>query len=626
VRVLRPHLVSRSFSLLALFVFLDRSVLAQTANPDGVYAIRGAKIWIGDGRTIEKGTILIRRGVVEAIGESVEIPFDAETIDAEGLEAAPAFLDAFATLGVKAPEGPSPNEAPLVDTSVTAEVEMPEANRAGLRPEFAAADVFALDEAGGKAHREAGFAAAVVGPAGGILAGQTALVALSGEPRREAIFSESVYLSGAFAPAGAGYPGTEMGVFAHLRQAFHDASLWRDTIDRYERNGRAGPRPPHDDTLAVLADVLEKKIPVALEADSARVILRALSFAKEFGIRLWILGGAEAWKVTDALHAEGVPVILGLDFGEEPKRRGVRAGRAGEAAAKPEGEGKKEEEEKPAPGEEKPAGEEEKKEGEKKEPEKAAAGAEGEIDDPEPLRVFEDRKKKWEEKVACAARLHEAGVQFAFTTQGTRSPSEFLKNLEKAIERGLPREAAIAALTAGAARLLGFADRLGVLEPEGIANVAIWNGAPGTKGAKVRFLFADGKKFEFEAKGKDKKDSKEGAAPPAPGIDLSGAWEVQIEGGGRTRTVSLRLTQEGGSLVGTWESEMGSADTEGTLSGKEIELSVQMSFGDREFTIGLVGTVEGNDTMKGTMTGRFGSGSQWTAKRKGPGLSFGEVR
>jgi len=620
VRVARTRFLLRSLPFLGIAALfsLARPAHAQTANPDRVYAVRDAKIWIGDGRTIEKGTLLIRRGVIEAIGESVEIPFDAETIDGGGLEISPAFVDAFATLGVKVPEGPSPNEAPGIDTSVTVEAEMPEANRAGLRPEFSSSEVFSLDEAGGKAHREAGFAAAVVGPAGGILAGRSALAALSGEPRRTAILEEVVSLCGALSPAGGGYPGTEMGVFAHLRQAFADAARWRESLAHYERNDRSVPRPPHDDALAVLANALDEEIPIAIEADSARAILRAVSLAKEIGFRLWIVGGEEAWKVANVLRDEAIPVILGLDFGAEPKRRGVRAGRATEAAAKT-----------PKEGEEKPEGEKETPQEEKKEEEKEkpAAGAEGEIDDPEPLRVFEDRKKKWEEKVACARYLHEAGVQFVFTTQGSRNPGDFLKNLEKAIDRGLPREAALAGLTTGVAKLLGVADRLGTLAPGRVANVAVWDGAPATKNAKARFLFADGKKFEFEKKAGNRKPAPEGAAAPAPGIDLSGSWEVTIEGmGGRSRTVTLRLAQDGGSLSGTWESEMGSADTDGSVSGKEIELSVQMSFGDREFTIGLVGTVEGEDTITGTMTGRFGSGSKWTAKRKGPGLSAGEVR
>lgn len=622
MRVARTRFLLRSFVYLgtAALLFLARPAHAQTANPDRVYAIRDAKIWIGDGRTIEKGTILLRRGVIEAIGESIEIPFDAETIDAAGLEVAPAFLDAFATLGVKVPEGPSPNEEPGIDTSVTVEAEMPEANRAGLRPEFASSEVFSLDEAGGKAHREAGFAAAVVGPAGGILAGRSALAALSGEPRRTAILEEVISLCGALSPAGGGYPGTEMGVFAHLRQAFSDAARWRQSLAHYERNDRSVPRPPHDDALDVLANALDKEIPIAIEADSARAILRAVSLAKEIGFRLWIVGGEEAWKVADVLRDEAIPVILGLDFGNEPKRRGVRAGRATEAVAKTPKEG----EEKP---EEEEGKEEEKEEKKEEEKEKPAAGAADEIEDPEPLRVFEDRKKKWEEKVACAARLHEAGVQFVFTTQGSRNPSDFLKNLEKAIDRGLPREAALAGLTTGVAKLLGIADRLGALAPGRVANVAVWDGAPATKNAKARFLFADGKKFEFEKKAGTRKPTAEGATPPASGLDLSGSWEVTIEGmGGRSRTVTLRLTQDGGSLSGTWESEMGSADTDGSISGKEIELSVQMSFGEREFTIGLVGTVEGNDTITGTMTGRFGSGSKWTAKRKDPGLSSGEVR
>ncbi|HKB16645.1 MAG TPA: amidohydrolase, partial [Planctomycetota bacterium] len=285
----RPQLpvrVALSFSLLI------GPAAAQTANPDRVFAIKEAKIFLGDGRVLEKGTVVLRRGRIEAVGESVEVPFDAETIDGTGLTVHPGFIDAFSSLGVKVPEGASPNEAPGVDTSVTVAAAMPEALRRGLRPEFSAADTFALDEAGGKAAREAGFCAALVGASGGILAGQSALVLLSGAPRRNAILKGGIAVHGALqsggggGPGGGSYPSTKMGVLAVLRQAFLDAQHWEQAKAFYERRGGEAERPPEDGTLATIAEALDRKIPVAIEADDADDIRRAVALSKEFGFRL----------------------------------------------------------------------------------------------------------------------------------------------------------------------------------------------------------------------------------------------------------------------------------------------------------------------------------------------------
>jgi imidazolonepropionase-like amidohydrolase len=606
------------------FFLLPAPAAAQTANPDRVYAIKDAKIFLGEGRTLEKGTVVLRRGRIEAAGESVDVPFDAETIDGTGLAVYPGFVDAFSTLGVKAPEGASPNEAPGVDTSVTAAPAMPEALRRGLRPEFSAADAFALDEAGGKAAREAGFCAALVGPAGGILAGQSALVLLSGAPRRSALLKGGVAIHGALQSAGGGYPSTKMGVLAVLRQLFLDARHWVEARAFYERKKGAVERPPQDGTLEAAAAALDRKIPVAIEADDADDIRRAVALSKEFGFRLWIAGGREAWKVADLLKAEAIPVLLGLDFGREPRKPGERRG--GGPETKP-AEGTK-------PGEEVDLGSGAQQPAEAKpaaESRPAEAGEEGEDDDPK--RVLEDRHRKWEERVACAGKLREAGVPFALTTSGTKSPKEFLESLEKAIGKGLPREAAVAALTTVPAGLFGLEDQLGAIAPGALANLVVMKGEPAEKDAKVRFVFVDGRKFEIESSGAASASS-EKKEPPAPGIRLAGTWEVTMEGrrgpgGGGPTTVQIR--QEGGSLSGTWTSSMGSSDLTGTLSGKGVEMSIELSFGERSFTLRLEGTVESNDRMSGEVRGggRFGGGrgggGKWTAVRK-PGSAGREAR
>ena len=65
------------------------------------YAIQGAKIVLGTGTTIEKGTVVVRRGLIEAVGEAdkVAVPYDAEVIDGKGLVVYPGFIDLFTTLG-----------------------------------------------------------------------------------------------------------------------------------------------------------------------------------------------------------------------------------------------------------------------------------------------------------------------------------------------------------------------------------------------------------------------------------------------------------------------------------------------------------------------------------------------
>ncbi len=65
------------------------------------YAIKGAKVVAAPGKVFEPGTIVVRRGVIEAVGpeKDVAIPYDAESIPGKGLVVYPGFIDLYTTVG-----------------------------------------------------------------------------------------------------------------------------------------------------------------------------------------------------------------------------------------------------------------------------------------------------------------------------------------------------------------------------------------------------------------------------------------------------------------------------------------------------------------------------------------------
>ena len=106
------------------------------------------------------------------------------------------------------------------------------------------------------------------------------------------------------------------------------------------------------------------------------------------------------------------------------------------------------------------------------------------------------------------AELHKAGVPFALVSGGAR---DFLAGVRKAIERGLPADAALRAVTLAPAEVLGVADRLGSLEPGKIANVVVWSGEPLAKDTKAKMVFVDGRLYEPE-----ERPAPKGSPSPAP--------------------------------------------------------------------------------------------------------------
>lgn len=77
--------------------------------------------------------------------------------------------------------------------------------------------------------------------------------------------------------------------------------------------------------------------------------------------------------------------------------------------------------------------------------------------------------------------------------------TDFLAGIRKAVDKGLPRDVALRAVTLTPAEILGVtADRMGSLEKGKIANVVVWSGEPLTREAKVKMVFVDGELYEPE--------------------------------------------------------------------------------------------------------------------------------
>ena len=80
---------------LTLLAFASLSAFA-----DGIYAIKGAKVYTLAGDPIQNGTVVIRDGKIAAVGTDVTVPTDAEVIEAAGLEVHAGFFDTISRIGL----------------------------------------------------------------------------------------------------------------------------------------------------------------------------------------------------------------------------------------------------------------------------------------------------------------------------------------------------------------------------------------------------------------------------------------------------------------------------------------------------------------------------------------------
>ena len=430
-------------ALVVLFALVTSPAPSRPrAEPRAVttYAITNARIYTVSGPVIERGTVVIRDGLIAAVGAGVSAPADARVIDGTGLNVYPGLIDASTTLGVPQASSaavPAPAATPAVSLA-SAAFSNSASGTPGLRPELLAADLIQPGGAQIEAARNAGLTAALVAPRDGVLMGQSAFVNLAGETPRQMIVRSPVALHVGFTPLRSGvYPASLMGVFSALRQMFLDAARLREANQIYARNPRGLRRPEQDRSLLALLPALAREMPVVMHVNTEREIRRALDLAQEFNLRVILSGGAESWKVTDRL--QNVPVLLSLNF---PKRT---------TAPSPDA-------------------------------------------DPDPLRVLRERV----DAPKTAGRLSAARVRFAFQSGAMENINDYVANAAKTIQNGLSRDEALRALTINAAEIFNVADRLGTIEVGKIANLTVTRGDLFDKAARVTHVFIDGQPVELK--------------------------------------------------------------------------------------------------------------------------------
>jgi imidazolonepropionase-like amidohydrolase len=288
----------------------DGNAFAAAPN---TFAITNARIVPVSGPVIERGTLVLRNGLIAAVGASVATPKDAQVIDGTGLTVYPALVDAYTHDGMPlAAEYAAPARGAFYPvTTVRAEVEAPSM----LKPD---ANVWG-------AKRKNGFGSALVAPGVGLIAGTSAFVSLAPETPDTAalLIKPNVAMHASWdnpKPTGADdYPNSLMGEISAIRQALYDAVNADLTLSDYAKNPSGKDRPVISSQISALVPVVKKQKPLVLHADSAVAIRRALKIAKEFGLAPVIEGGAEAGMVASELKAAGASVLLSTALPESPK-------------------------------------------------------------------------------------------------------------------------------------------------------------------------------------------------------------------------------------------------------------------------------------------------------------------
>lgn len=437
---------------LAAALFLI-AVCAWADNTPPV-AIRNAKIVTVSGATIAKGTVVLRKGLIEAVGENVQVPADAMVVDGEGMTVYPGLIDPLSTVGMPgaapaatgagrgAGGGRGAAQANPLAAAMAQAAAQPRSNGPQDRPQTTsweiAADQISPSDRRIETVRGAGITTAVTFPTRGIFAGQGSIIDLAEAEKPGEMVVESPigqYINiGRGGGFGGGFPSSLMGIIAYVRQVYIDADYYKMQKEAYAKNSRGMERPQYDRALEGVLDSKRILLPANREVEMDRMI----HFAAELKQPTIIYGAREAYRpeAAELLKKSGLPVLVSLKWPTPP------------------------------------------------------AGADIQLED-ESMRTLET----YDLAASAPAQLQKAGVKFALYSDGIDAPREFQRAVKKAIDAGLTREQALRALTLTPAEIYGVSDRLGSIEAGKIANLVVTRGDIFENGTRVAMVFVDGRKY-----------------------------------------------------------------------------------------------------------------------------------
>ena len=365
---------------------------ATLANAQTIL-IRGATVHtVAEQGVLNSTDVLIRDGMIAAIGTGLSAPSDATSVDAKGRALTPGLFGGLSGIGVE--------EVTLEPTTADAGVILnAPAFEMQWRPEFDVTAAYNARSVLVPIARIEGLTWTMLAPAsaegGTFVPGQGAAVILDG--RYDAVLngSRSLFIN--------------LGGNANAMSAGSRAAQWM-LLDQAIRETRSPNQDEHRLLHAAGREALARYLAggrVVFNVSRAADIRRAMAFAKRNGMKPVIAGGSEAWVVADELAREKVPVLLDALENLPYTFDGIGA------------------------------------------------------------------------RLDNAALLHRAGVRIAFTQFNEGHNARKVRQLAgNAVAHGLPKDAALAALTVQPAEIFGLASERGRIARGQVADLVLWSGDP----------------------------------------------------------------------------------------------------------------------------------------------------
>ena len=284
----------------AMLAFVPALSAQSGVGTEGTFFIYGGTVVVGNGQRIVGANVLVQDGRIAGVGTSVSAPAGSTMIDASGQFVYAGMIDSYTSIGL--------NEIGGINT-MNMRSELGEYN-----PHMRAIVAVNTGSEMLGATRSNGVTSAITAPDGGVISGQAALINMDGWTWEDmSVKSNAGYVVNYSPPP----PSPRRGF---VRLSGRRAERAKERVEelkgelekaRVYHLAREGGLEDIDLVYESMRPLMRGEVPAIINAESQEEIEGALALADEYGLRIVIRGGRDAWKVREQLADADVPVVLG---------------------------------------------------------------------------------------------------------------------------------------------------------------------------------------------------------------------------------------------------------------------------------------------------------------------------
>jgi imidazolonepropionase-like amidohydrolase len=293
---MNKYILAIALSALSVASFAQANI-SPAAKQSQAIAITGATIHVGNGTVIQNGTLVFNNGKIVSVGTGAATS-GATEIKANGKHLYPGFIAPITNLGLTEFE------------SVKATLDFQEIGN--LNPHVRSLVAYNTDSKVPATLRSNGVLMAQVTPQGGTIAGSSSVVQLDAWNWEDAAIrtDDAIHMNWPAIPRSRGGFGRAAMSAEAMRErrdaALSDLEAFFSEAKAYAESKPATVNP----RLAAMKHVFDGSEKLFITAENQKDIVAAVNFAKKHNITPVIVGGDEAYLITDFLKEHNITVVI----------------------------------------------------------------------------------------------------------------------------------------------------------------------------------------------------------------------------------------------------------------------------------------------------------------------------